>query len=77
MLMISVDYMRRNHKEFFSRPLLGPFLVSGCAATFAWWVVWPLELAKSQVSISNQNPPLPSEQLEFTSALTLKINLGE
>jgi len=46
---VIVDYMRRNHKELFNRPLLGPFLVSGCAATFAWWVVWPLELAKSQV----------------------------
>ncbi|XP_063715660.1 uncharacterized protein LOC134843170 [Symsagittifera roscoffensis] len=46
---VIVDYIRRNHKEFFSRPLLGSFLVSGCAATFAWWVVWPLELMKSQV----------------------------
>ena len=49
---VIVDYVRRNYKDFFSRPLLGSFLVSGCAATFAWWVVWPLELIKSQVSSS-------------------------
>ena len=47
---VLVDYGRRNHKQMFSRPLVGPFLVAGCAATFAWWVVWPLELIKSQVS---------------------------
>ena len=46
---VLVDYGRRNHKEMFSRPLVGPFLIAGCAATFAWWVVWPLELIKSQV----------------------------
>ena len=32
-----------------SHPILGPFLLGGVVATFAWWVVWPLELMKSQV----------------------------
>ncbi|XP_013389954.1 mitochondrial arginine transporter BAC2-like [Lingula anatina] len=46
---IMVDYIRRNHAEHFQRPLLGPFLTSGIAATLAWWLVWPLEFMKSQV----------------------------
>lgn len=46
---ILVDSYRRHFPELFSRPLLGPFLMSGVAATFAWWVVWPLEYMKSQV----------------------------
>ena len=46
---ILVDSYRRHFPELFSRPLIGPFLMSGVAATFAWWVVWPLEYMKSQV----------------------------
>lgn len=46
---IMVDSMRRHMSEYFKRPLLGPFLISGVAATVGWWVVWPLENMKSQV----------------------------
>jgi len=46
---IMVDSMRRHMSEYFKRPLLGPFLISGVAATVGWWVVWPLEVMKSQV----------------------------
>lgn len=44
-----VDSLRRHASEYFKRPLLGPFLVSGVAATVGWWVVWPLENMKSQI----------------------------
>lgn len=46
---ILVDSYRRHLPDLFARPLLGPFLMSGVAATLAWWVVWPLEYMKSQV----------------------------
>ncbi|XP_014673521.1 PREDICTED: uncharacterized protein LOC106813808 [Priapulus caudatus] len=46
---ILIDSGRRQYPEIFSRPLLGPFLASGTAATLAWWIVWPLEYMKSQV----------------------------
>ncbi|XP_064477054.1 mitochondrial substrate carrier family protein L-like isoform X1 [Ornithodoros turicata] len=46
---IFVDSGRRNFNEYFQRPLLGPFLISGLAATAAWWIVWPFEYMKSQV----------------------------
>jgi len=44
-----VDSGRRHFPEQFAQPLLGPFLTSGLAATFAWWLVWPLEYMKAQV----------------------------
>ncbi|CAH1242899.1 SLC25A13 [Branchiostoma lanceolatum] len=46
---ILVDSTRRHFPEIFKRPLMGPFLTSGVAATLAWWIVWPLENMKSQV----------------------------
>ncbi|WAR23697.1 MCFS-like protein [Mya arenaria] len=54
---IFVDTGRRNFPEYFARPILGPFLISGMAATMAWWIVWPLEYMKSQVQsgYANQN----------------------
>ncbi|GAB1610652.1 mitochondrial ornithine transporter 2-like [Argonauta hians] len=44
-----VDSGRRHFPEQFQRPLLGPFLTSGIAATLAWWIVWPVEYMKCQV----------------------------
>ena len=46
---ILIDSFRRNLPGTFSNPVVGPFLASGFAATFGWWVVWPLEYMKSQV----------------------------
>lgn len=46
---ILLDSIRRHYNDFFQRPLIGPFLVSGSAATIAWWIVWPFENMKSQV----------------------------
>ena len=46
---ILVDAGRRHAPHLFSSPVLGPFLMSGVAATVGWWVVWPLEYMKSQV----------------------------
>ncbi|XP_033101488.1 mitochondrial substrate carrier family protein L-like [Anneissia japonica] len=46
---ILIDSGRRHFGDLFKRPILGPFLASGCAATFAWWLVWPLEYMKNQV----------------------------
>ncbi|XP_070563411.1 mitochondrial substrate carrier family protein S-like [Ptychodera flava] len=46
---ILIDSGRRHCNELFQRPLIGPFLASGTAATLAWWIVWPLEYMKSQV----------------------------
>ena len=46
---ILVDSGRRHTPDLFSRPILGPFLTSGLAATIGWWVVWPFENMKSQV----------------------------
>ncbi|XP_064627000.1 uncharacterized protein LOC135487308 [Lineus longissimus] len=46
---ILLDSSRRHCSELFKRPLLGPFMLSGVAATLAWWIVWPLEYMKSQV----------------------------
>lgn len=55
---ILLDSGRRHFPELFKRPILGPFLSSGLAATFAWWVVWPLENMKSQVQ-GNYGKDLP------------------
>jgi len=55
---ILLDSGRRKFPELFRRPILGPFLASGIAATFAWWVVWPLENMKSQVQ-GNYGKDLP------------------
>lgn len=44
-----VDSGRRHFPEQFKKPLIGPFLTSGIAATLAWWIVWPLEYMKCQV----------------------------
>jgi len=46
---ILIDSGRRHFPQQFSQPVLGPFLASGLAATTAWWLVWPLEVVKSQV----------------------------
>lgn len=46
---ILVDSGRRHASDLFNRPILGPFLTSGLAATIGWWVVWPFENMKSQV----------------------------
>ncbi|XP_031569673.1 mitochondrial ornithine transporter 2-like [Actinia tenebrosa] len=53
-----VDSGRRHFPEQFKKPLLGPFLTSGIAATLGWWVVWPLEYMKSQVQ-GNYGKDLP------------------
>lgn len=55
---IMVDSIRRHFPEHFSRPLVGPFLTSGIAATLSWWLVWPLEYMKSQVQC-NYGPNVP------------------
>ncbi|CAG2210382.1 probable mitochondrial 2-oxodicarboxylate carrier [Mytilus edulis] len=46
---ILVDSGRRHFPEQFKKPLIGPFLTSGIAATLAWWIVWPLEYMKCQI----------------------------
>ncbi|XP_067677827.1 mitochondrial substrate carrier family protein S-like [Haliotis asinina] len=46
---ILVDSGRRHFPDQFKKPLIGPFLTSGIAATLAWWIVWPLEYMKCQV----------------------------
>lgn len=46
---VVTDSGRRHYPELFKAPVLGPFLTGGVAATFAWWVVWPLEHMKSKV----------------------------
>lgn len=46
---IILDSLRRNNPDLFKIPVVGPFLISGTAATLGWWVVWPLEYMKSQV----------------------------
>lgn len=48
-----VDSGRRNFPDHFKRPLLGPLLTAGVAATMAWWIVWPLEYMRCQVQCSN------------------------
>jgi len=47
--VVMIDSGRRNAPDLFARPILGPFLTCGIAATAAWWIVWPLEYMKSQV----------------------------
>ena len=54
-----VDSARRNAPDLFSTTVVGPFLLSGVAATLAWWVVWPLEYMKSQVWLSQSINSLP------------------
>jgi len=45
---VLIDSFRRNLPHRFSSPVLGPFLMSGTAATLAWWIVWPMEVLKTQ-----------------------------
>ncbi|XP_067938368.1 mitochondrial substrate carrier family protein S-like [Watersipora subatra] len=62
-----VDTIRRQFPDQFNRPLLGPFLTSGCAATFAWWIVWPFEVMKSQIQGGYGDQKLSLVQrLQFT-----------
>ncbi|KAL8612717.1 hypothetical protein ACOMHN_025368 [Nucella lapillus] len=49
---VTVDSGRRHFPEQFKRPLVGPLLTAGIAATLAWWVVWPLEYMRCQVQCS-------------------------
>ncbi|XP_063682413.1 mitochondrial ornithine transporter 1-like [Bolinopsis microptera] len=49
MYFIFIDSFRRNLPHLFSSPILGPFLLSGTAATLSWWIIWPIENMKSQV----------------------------
>ena len=46
---IMVDTGKRNAKELFASPFLGPFVTGGLASTMAWLIIWPLEFIKSQV----------------------------
>ncbi|XP_063962798.1 uncharacterized protein LOC129270805 [Lytechinus pictus] len=46
---ILIDTQRRHFPQIFEQRMIGPFLVSGTAATLSWWIVWPLEYMKSQV----------------------------
>ena len=46
---IIVDFMRRNHPEWFTLPFIGPYMTSGFAAAGAWWTVWPLEYVRTQI----------------------------
>jgi len=46
---IWLDSFRRHFDSFFRSNLMGPFLASGFASVFAWWVCWPLELIKCQI----------------------------
>jgi solute carrier family 25 carnitine/acylcarnitine transporter 20/29 len=56
---IIFDTTRRHFPDTFSRPILGPYLSGSISATFAWWVVWPLEYMKSQVQADyGQNIPV-------------------
>lgn len=45
---VTVDSIRRHHPDVFQSKL-GQFLASAGAATFGFWVVWPLEVLKNQV----------------------------
>lgn len=56
---ILVDTGRRNFPDHFKRPILGPFLISGCAATLGWWIVWPFEYMKSQVQSGYGGKQIP------------------
>ena len=46
---ILYDSTKRFYPNLLTRPIFGPFLMGGVAATMAWWIVWPLEYMKSQV----------------------------
>ncbi|RNA43790.1 carnitine-acylcarnitine carrier [Brachionus plicatilis] len=46
---IFLDSFRRHLDGVFRSPFLGPFIASGCASVMAWWIVWPLEMIKSQI----------------------------
>lgn len=53
------DSGRRHYPDLFNSPYLGPFISGSIAATFAWWVVWPLEHMKSRVQASyGENLPV-------------------
>lgn len=55
---ILIDTQRRHFPQVFDQSVFGPFLVSGVAATLAWWIVWPLEYMKSQVQ-ANYGEKMP------------------
>lgn len=49
---IFLDTFRRKFDKVFRSNIMGPFIVSGCASSMAWLIVWPLENIKSQVQAS-------------------------
>lgn len=46
---VTVDSGNRNFPELFKAPFVGAFMKGGIAAAFAWLVVWPLDVMKTQV----------------------------
>ena len=44
-----LDAFRRNFDDLFRTQFIGPFLASGTSSVIAWFVAWPLELARCQI----------------------------
>lgn len=63
---IFLDTFRRNFDKVFKyNQVVGPFLISGCASVMAWWIVWPLELVKSQVQANYMQEKNAFKQIQF------------
>lgn len=43
------EFVKKTFPNQLSHPIVGLFFIGGIVATFAWWIVWPLEVMKSQV----------------------------
>lgn len=64
---VLVDSFRRHVPHLFASPIAGPFLLSGTAATIAWWIVWPMENMKSQVQSNFGKEQSLASRLAYTA----------
>jgi len=53
---ILVDTGVRYFPDIINQPFLGPFIKGGVCATVSWWIVWPFEVAKSQIQAGTPGP---------------------
>ncbi|TFJ86963.1 hypothetical protein NSK_002050 [Nannochloropsis salina CCMP1776] len=67
---VTVDAIRRHHPSVFQTKI-GQFLASAGAATFGFWVVWPLEVLKNQVQAGTPVGPRGREATLVDRVLAL------
>lgn len=65
---VFLDTFRRRFDKFDAlndSQIIKPFLTSACASVMAWWIVWPLEVIKSQIQANYKAEKNSIQQIMF------------